>query len=58
MEQTLIFTEEQYKQFYNNFFILDDELNQLVSIYKNHPHCQVLITGVAGCGKTTLLKMF
>lgn len=58
MEQTLIFTEEQYKQFYNNFFILDEELNQLVSIYKNHPQCQVLITGVAGCGKTTLLKMF
>lgn len=58
MEQPLIFTEEQYKQFYNNFFILDDELNQLVSIYKNHPQCQVLITGVAGCGKTTLLKMF
>lgn len=58
MEQTLIFTEEQYKQFYNNFFVLDDELNQLVSIHKNYSHCQVLITGVAGCGKTTLLKMF
>lgn len=58
MDQTLIFTKEQYKQFYNNFFILDDELDQLISIYKNYPHHQILITGIAGCGKTTLLKMF
>ena len=58
MEQNIIFTKEQYDQFYKNFFILDDELNQLLSIYKSTPHCHVLITGIAGCGKTTLLNMF
>lgn len=61
MTEQIIFTKEQYKErydsYYNQFFVLEKELAKLNEICHTHTNYHVLVTGVAGCGKTTLIKV-
>lgn len=56
MEESIIFTKEDYVKYYNNFFVLEKELFELNEICHKRNNYRVLVTGSAGCGKTTLMK--
>lgn len=61
MTEQIIFTKEQYKErydsYYNQFFVLEKELAKLNEICHTQTNYHVLVIGVAGCGKTTLIKV-
>lgn len=56
MPKSIIYTQEDYEKYYDSFFVLEKELKQLNEICHSKPNFCVLISGCAGCGKTTLLK--
>lgn len=56
MPKSIIYTQEDYEKYYDSFFMLEKELKQLNEICHSKPNFCVLISGCAGCGKTTLLK--
>lgn len=56
MEESIIFTKEDYVKYNNNFFVLEKELFELNEICHKRNNYRVLVTGSAGCGKTTLMK--
>lgn len=53
----IVFTKDQYEDFYKDRFILTEEYNKIVDIVSKSDDCIILVNGTAGSGKTTLLMM-
>jgi len=47
---------EGYNEYYKQFFVLEKELLELKEICQRKTSFRVLLTGSAGCGKTTLIR--
>ena len=57
MTDSVFFNNKEDLKFYDNFFVLPKELSQLSTISKTQSNFCVLVSGNAGCGKTTLLRI-
>lgn len=53
----IIYTKEQYEEYYSERFIYGEELLEIINIMKNNSNYRILVLGAHGSGKSTLLKM-
>lgn len=53
----LMFTKEQYDQYYNERFIYQSEYQQVIDIIERFPEYRILIKGRPGTGKSTFLHI-
>lgn len=56
-ESEIIYTKEQYEEYYGERFIYGEELLKIIDIMKNNSNYRILILGAPGSGKSTLLKL-
>lgn len=56
-ESEIIYTKEQYEEYYSERFIYGEELLKIIDIMKNNSNYRILILGAPGSGKSTLLKL-
>lgn len=56
-ESEIIYTKEQYEEYYSERFIYGEELLKIIGIMKNNSNYRILILGAPGSGKSTLLKL-
>lgn len=57
IESEIIYTKEQYEEYYSERFIYGEELLKIIDIMKNNSNYRILVLGAPGSGKSTLLKM-
>lgn len=57
LESEIIYTKEQYEEYYSERFIYEEELLKIIDIMKNNSNYRILVLGAPGSGKTTLLKL-
>lgn len=57
-ESEIIYTKEQYEEYYSERFIYGEELLKIIDIMKNNSNYRILILGAPGSGKSTLLRWF
>lgn len=57
IESEIIYTKEQYEEYYSERFIYGEELLKIIDIMKNYNNYRILVLGAPGSGKSTLLKL-
>ncbi len=57
IESEIIYTKEQYEEYYSERFIYGEELLKIIDIMKNNSNYRILVLGAPGSGKSTLLKL-
>ena len=56
-DSKIMFSSEQYEEYYNERFIYGKELSHVLEIMRTHDNYRILILGAAGTGKSTFLYL-